>query len=66
VLDVPTEWSVPGFIELADAEPQDEPKAAFQIAKSREQARAAFKKGESDTMLRLPARSDDPFRLRCG
>jgi hypothetical protein len=63
VLDVPAKWSVPGLIELADAEPQDEPQAAFQIAKSREQALGALisKTVGTDTTLTRLAGSDDHF-----
>jgi hypothetical protein len=62
VLDVPAEWSVPGLIELADAEPQDEPQASFQIAKSREQALAALisKTGPTRYLLDWQG-SDDHF-----
>jgi hypothetical protein len=62
LLAVTAEGSVPGLIELAGSlKPHD------QIAKSREQALAAFssKKAEIDTMLtRLPGLNDDHFGRR--
>jgi hypothetical protein len=58
------DWSVHGLIKLPMRSPKMSPKLQNQIAKSKEEALAAFvsKKAEIDAMLtRLQALSDDHF-----